>query len=194
MPRRKRPRAARAAGPVSGRGNSAVQAPPAEAEADGVLRLLEPGVEDFARRLLDPARERPVIVVSIPGDRDRPWIDVDEVESAVRGLADVVLLADDAASWALTPLLPEKTQVYGGAGRVYPVGTDWRADPTVAPLRFAYDENGGARAAARLTQDALVMASRTLSVRLAPAEARSVHGCCPPSRMMTGASWSVMTV
>jgi hypothetical protein len=54
--------------------------------------------------------------------------------------------------------MPEMTQVYGGAGRVYPVDLGWTSDPFQSPLHLAYDARGGERATSELIGDALRMA------------------------------------
>ncbi|WP_299926105.1 hypothetical protein [uncultured Nocardioides sp.] len=51
------------------------------------------------------------------------------------------------------------TQVYGGAGRVYPVGHEWASEPRRSPLRFAYGAAEGPKATAALIDDALRMAT-----------------------------------
>ncbi len=133
----------------------------------GVTRISsETGADVLAARLRDPARDRPVVVISVAGGRREPWVDAASVESAVRGLADVVVISD-AASWRLTALLPEKTQVYGGAGRAYPVGAAWEGDPGLAPLRFAYDAGDGPRVTDVLIHDALEMVARACAARAA---------------------------
>jgi hypothetical protein len=111
--------------------------------------------EALAEHLLDPARTKPVVVVTTAAGRSRPYIDVDEIIGALSELADVYVLPTGGVTFALGDRLPEKTQVYGGAGRVYPVGTAWRTDPYVAPLRFAFDPAQGPGATDKLIADAL---------------------------------------
>lgn len=111
--------------------------------------------EALAEHLLDPARTKPVVVVTTAAGRSRPYIDVDEIIGAVSELADVYVLPTGGVTFALGDRLPEKTQVYGGAGRVYPVGAAWRSDPYVAPLRFAFDPAQGPGATDKLIADAL---------------------------------------
>ena len=162
--------------------------------AAGIIRVSQPGEADtLARRLLDPARDRPVVVVSVPSGKAEPWIDAAGIEHAVRSLAEVFVLANDAASWRLSALLPARTQVYGGAGRVYPVEAGWQTDPYLSPLRFAYGQGDGATVTESLIHDALEMAERASATRPAPAQApavpaRRVRGVVrqlvPPSRAL----------
>lgn len=152
----------------------------AQGGAAGIVRISQPSeVDTLARRLLDPARERPVVVVSVPGGRTEPWIDAAAIEHAVRSLAEVVVLANDAASWRLSALLPARTQAYGGAGRVYPVEAGWQSDPYLSPLRFAYGEEDGVAVTELLIHDALAMAARAWAAR--PVQAPGV-----PTRRVRG--------
>ena len=112
----------------------------------------------LAAALLSPDRTFPVVVVSIPSGQTNPRIDAAEIAEAVRGLAEVAVLPTDERSWRFSASLPPMTQVYGGAGRVYPLGLEWTTDPYRSPLRFAYDDRGGARATDELISDALGMA------------------------------------
>ncbi|EYR63388.1 hypothetical protein N866_01030 [Actinotalea ferrariae CF5-4] len=144
--------------------------------------------EWLAGHLLDPGRSWPVVVVSIPSSRTEPLIDVDDLAQAVRGIAEVVLLPTDETSWRLSELLPAMTQVYGGAGRVYPVGLDWTTDPYVSPLRFCFGEHENARATERLVSDALTMGADHARGRAeaepSPIVAGVVAALVAPSRAM----------
>jgi len=111
----------------------------------------------LAAHLLDPSRSHPVAVVSIPSGRDEPWIDAGAIAEATRDIAEVVVLPTDASSWRLSELLPPMTQVYGGAGRVYPVDERWLRDQYRSPLRFAYGPADTERATDALISDALRM-------------------------------------
>lgn len=116
---------------------------------------------ELAEHLLGTRRRHPVVVVSTPSGREEPWIDAEEVQDAVRGYAEVVVLPTGPSSWAFSDALPEGTQVYGGAGRVYPIGTEWTADLHRSPLRFAYSAQDSARATENLISDALTMIAAT---------------------------------
>ena len=119
--------------------------------------------EDAARRLAaeinSVLRTRPYVVVSTPAGHSRPYIDPTEVESQVGNLADVFLIPTGPESWTFSREMPELTQVYGGAGRAYPVGTEWVRDPRRSPLRFAWGAEEGPWAADLLVTDALGMAA-----------------------------------
>jgi hypothetical protein len=104
-------------------------------------------------------RERPVVVVSTPSGRGEPWIDAAAVEGELGDLAEVYLIPTGPHSRAFSEKMPAGTQVYGGAGRAYPLGHDWVGDLKQSPLRFAYDASDGARATELLIDDALGMAA-----------------------------------
>src|SRR5215216_6424518 len=92
----------------------------------------------LAAHLLDASRLRPCVVVSRAAGQPEPYADVDKIVSDVGDLADVHVLATGGASWAFSQEMPDRTQVYGGASRVYPVDLAWRTDAQQSPLRFAY--------------------------------------------------------
>jgi hypothetical protein len=133
--------------------------------------------EALAEHLLDPARPRPVVVVTTAAGQSRPYINVSEILGAVSELAEVYLLHTGNTTFAMSDLLPAKTQVYGGAGRVYPVDSAWQSHPYAAPLRFAFGEDQGKVATDRLIADALGAAhSAGLDTRRADATVMRVEG------------------
>lgn len=105
------------------------------------------------------ARKRPVVVITIPSARDEPWIDVDEVAHEAGELADVYLMPTSDISWEFSHRMSDGTQVYGGAGRVYPVGHEWLTDLQRSPLRFAWSERDGEKATQQLISDMFRMAA-----------------------------------
>jgi hypothetical protein len=119
--------------------------------------------EDAAKRLAaeinSVRRTKPYVVVSTPAGRPDPYIDPADIESQVGNLAAVFLIPTGPESWTFSRQMPDSTQVYGGAGRAYPVGTDWVHDPYRSPLRFAWGVEEGPRAANLLIADALGMAA-----------------------------------
>ncbi|WP_278235192.1 hypothetical protein [Isoptericola sp. AK164] len=137
-------------------GRTARPRPPAEV---GQVRTTAQA-EELAARLQHPDRAWPVVVVSTPRDRGRPYVDPDRVLDDVRGLAEVVVIHTGDPSWAFSHGMPDATQVYGGASRVYPVGVGWVHDVARSPLWIAYDDAEGTRVHDRLVQDALAAATR----------------------------------
>ncbi|MGW7363926.1 hypothetical protein ACWGI8_10960, partial [Streptomyces sp. NPDC054841] len=118
-----------------------------------------PQAVELAEWLLAEDRPKPVIVVSIASGRTEPWIDVERLAAELRDLAELCLIPTGKVSWALAGRLPARTEVYGGAGRVYPVSLEWTSDPYRAPLRFAHSETDAARATDALVTDALALAA-----------------------------------
>lgn len=197
MPKRNRHReAARRAvgsaavpnGPDGPHGPDEHDEPAVVVDATGPRRVTGPVQADtLASHLLDPARAVPVAVVSIPRGQHEPWIDADSLAADTAGLVEVYVLPTDESSWHLSNALPPMTQVYGGAGRVYPVGLAWTSDPYAAPLRFAYGPEEGGRATDQLLRDALGMAHRA-GVGRETVVAREATGTVvtvvPPSRAL----------
>lgn len=131
----------------------------------------------LAQHLLDPERAKPVIVITTAAGQPGPYIDVEAIVDAVSGLADVYVLPTGRVTFAMSDRLPEKTQVYGGAGRVYPVDKTWQSDPYAAPLRFAFGAAEGPAATDELIADALgAVHSAGLSTNRAGATVRRVEG------------------
>ncbi|MCD5313389.1 hypothetical protein [Kineosporia babensis] len=123
----------------------------------------------------------------------RPYIDADRLAVELAGLADVYLICDPAASWAFSRGMPELTQVYGGAGRVYPIGLEWVHEPRRSRLRFAYSEAEGVITTERLLEDGLKAAGGAglLSMPMGsssraalPEVTGIVSGCPNPSQAM----------
>ncbi|MCL2788196.1 MAG: hypothetical protein FWD59_06835 [Micrococcales bacterium] len=115
-------------------------------------------VDGLVAHLLDPERSRPVAVISCPFDVDEPWIDVQRIHEDVGDLVDVWVLTDKRATWYFSDGMPELTQVYGGAGRVYPADTTWQTDPYASPLHLVMTPAEGKRSTVRMISDALTMA------------------------------------
>ena len=126
--------------------------------AQGRRATTKGDVEYLAATLLDTERTRPVAVISMPFASDGPWIDAEDILTNVGDLVDVWVLTDKRSSWQFADLLPPETQVYGGAGRVYPVGDAWQVNPYISPLRLVARQADGARAPELLISDALNMA------------------------------------
>ena len=120
----------------------------------------EDEAREFARFLQVHNRAWPVVVISTPAGRTEPYVDPGRVLDEVTGLAEVVVIPTGDVSWAFSRGMPEYTQVYGGASRVYPTGLDWIHDLRRSPLHFAYSEADGPRVRDRLVGDALSAAVR----------------------------------
>lgn len=88
----------------------------------------EPSAARLADLLNGTRRRRPVVVVTTPASRVEPWIDVEEIAREAGDLAEVYLMRTGDCTWEFSHRMVDGTQVYGGAGRVYPVGHAWASD------------------------------------------------------------------
>jgi hypothetical protein len=147
------------------------------------------GAKALADRLNGNDRTRSIVVITIPAGLRTPYIDAEKVLDQVGDLADVYVIATGPHTWTFSGKMPERTQVYGGAGRVYPLGHEWVSRPQVSPLRFAYNEEEGQRATRSLISDALNLAAAAGLVRTSAAKHRvraegEVIGFPVPERAM----------
>jgi hypothetical protein len=166
-----------------------------------LYRVTGPGrAEALAAELNRGRRNRPAVVVSTPNGASVPWIDTDRLVSELGDLADVYLLATLESSWAFSTAMPSRTQVYGGAGRVYPVTLDWVHDPTRSRLRFAYSAAEGETATAELIEDGLAAALHGGALALRPGEVTAaeivgvVKGCPTTSQALVAVSGGYATI
>lgn len=122
-------------------------------------------------------RRRPVVVVTTPAGRVEPWIDVARIAQEAGNLAEVFVMRTGDCTWEFSRRMAEGTQVFGGAGRVYPVGHEWASDLKRSPLRFAFSEVDGQGATEELVSDALRMAAAAGLLRTQPTKSlRQVTG------------------
>ena len=132
---------------------------------------------DLADLLNGDTRRRPVVVVTVPAGRTDPWIDVEEIAREAGNLAEVYLMPTGPFTWEFSNRMAEGTQVYGGAGRVYPVGHGWASDLTKSPLRFAFNAEDGQRAGQHLISDMFRMAAAAGLLQTLPSkQLRRVSG------------------
>jgi len=154
-------------------------------------RMLEPevvstpdGARDLAALLLRADRETAVAVVSTPSGSDKPLIDAAALARYGRGRVPVYVLKTGPASFALADAMPEYTQVYGGAGRIYAPDLSWVTDWSRSRLFLAYDEQSGQRA----TDGLIGEVARLLPREDQPVAAQPFKGTVkmliPPSRAL----------
>lgn len=138
--------------------NSTPKGAQAERPPTEVRRLRTPDeARELAEQLLGPLRW-PVVLVSISASAAEPYIDATELKREIGDLGEVVVIPTNEVSWAFSDAMPEMTQVYGGAGRVYAVDGAWRNDPYRSTLRFAYGRSDSDRVVAALAKDVAVAA------------------------------------
>ncbi len=104
-------------------------------------------------------RAHPVLVISTPSEDAQPLVDAADLHDRVGEIADVVVLHNGPASWAMADAMPAMTQVYGGAGRVYPIDRGWLANPYRAPIRFCWPGDDPRKVADQLEDDAYAAAN-----------------------------------
>src|SRR5579875_2176686 len=108
--------------------------------------------------LLDDTERRPVVVISIAQGRSRPAIDERGVHAELEDSVHLVLLCPEATFW-LTDRVGKGCSVHSGWARVYPAGSEWRADPRLAPL-IAPTPSNPRRAVERIAEAANAVAFR----------------------------------
>ena len=113
------------------------------------------GARNLAALLLSPQRSRPTVVVTVAYGQSAPWIDVEQIVDRAGDLVDVYVIKTMDASWEFAKHMPEGTQVYGGAGRVYSVGDTFINDRDESPLRLPLSARDGRAATDHLISDAL---------------------------------------
>jgi hypothetical protein len=130
----------------------------------------------LADYLKAPGRERAAVVVTRATGAPGPYINAAELGEELKGLADVFEIKTLEASWAFSEHMVPMTQVYGGAGRVYPVGTEWEANPYISPLRFAWGAAEGPAATRALLADAMRLSVQSRTVEAKPVADPEVTG------------------
>lgn len=105
-------------------------------------------VADLVSWLLSPHRSDPVIVISIGAGGPAPWIDAQRVAGA--GTVAVYVVQTGHLTWTMAELLPPRCDVYGGAARFYPAGTQWTTDPARSPLALCRSADEAAVATGRI--------------------------------------------
>lgn len=115
--------------------------------------------EALAALLNGDARTKPTVVVTVASGHTEPYADVERIAAEIGDLADLYLVTTGGHTWAFSNKMTPGTQVYGGAGRVYPVGLAWNIDLKLAPLRFAWSKSEGPKLTGQLIDDALDMAA-----------------------------------
>lgn len=141
-------------------GSNVVAVPAALAQLTCPAEITSPAEADqLGRYLRNTARSVPAVVVSRATGAAAAYADVNRLRQDLTGIADVFEIVSLEASWAFTRNVPNKCQVYGGAGRVYPLGAEWEQDPYLSPLRFAYGRTDRETVTRQLVADVMGMSS-----------------------------------
>lgn len=80
------------------------------------------GAADLARLVMDPARTRTVVAVSVAEDREKALLDVPSLRKRTASWAEVRVLRTGPATWELKSRLPGGLDVYGDAVRIWRPG------------------------------------------------------------------------
>lgn len=103
-------------------------------------------VQSLASAVLDPARQRPIIVVTTvkyTSPDAIPQETLDEAEAlrnAVGDIADIAIVASGDISFSFADALPDGWHVFGGYSRSYPAGISADPDTSRSPLRRLSDK------------------------------------------------------
>lgn len=136
------------------REQSAVRAKIAGSAEGAVVPLsTKAEVDEFVRRLRDPAREHPFAVVTTQIGKTGP--DPQRLLRAAPGEVEVYLIPTGSLTFYLAEHIGQQAAVFGTAGRVYPVGTEWQRDSSRAPLRLVVDDRDPDLVADWLVDDVL---------------------------------------
>lgn len=117
-------------------------------------------VEQLAQSILDPARRRPLAVVTTTFDTDVPYVDVAELEAAVSDVADVAVVSSGDLTFELARLLPNNCETFNGAVRSFPVGNEWQGRPSLARRRFSFSTHEQQKVLETVIDDIIGMAHR----------------------------------
>lgn len=97
-------------------------------------------VADLVDDIVDPSRQRPLLVITPAGTRNGPRIDASRLPPEARHVVDVRILTSTAAVLRLSELLPKPLRVYGGAGRIYWPRLSLAHGPQQHPVILAFSE------------------------------------------------------
>jgi len=157
------------------------------------------GADELARHLLATDRRWPVVVATTAHGFDAPHIDVAAVAEDLRGLAEVVAVTSQDATWHLSDLLPPNSQVYGGATRVYPVDPSWQTLTRRAPMTLTRSAADSPQSVERVVSDAMsaALAAGLLDRPPAPTSevvTARVAGLLPERALLTLPSGTLTTL
>jgi hypothetical protein len=98
-------------------------------------------VQQLAEGLVSATRREPWVVVSVPFDIPTPLFRTRRILEEAGDVSDVWVLKTGELSRDLAARLPERTEAYGGAARVYPPGNAWCQDPSLTKIRFIHNDS-----------------------------------------------------
>ncbi|WP_415854149.1 hypothetical protein [Sinomonas sp. G460-2] len=124
----------------------------------------ERDAEELAAVLMDPHREKPVVVIT--SAKEGPWFKPADVAEVLGADADEHLLANGGVTFDFEDAMPENASVYGGAARSYPPGNSCMRAHWKSVLRTAYTEAEARDSLASIARDIEAMAPLEYSYQL----------------------------
>lgn len=173
-------KAARASAPVArGFGGGPVTGVLLEAKSSSQVAQVDTPALAYAlaQHLLEPARSRPVLLVTRRAGAAAPEVDVNRIQAETTGLVDIFEMPTGDVSWAFSEALSAfpGTECYGGAARVYPVGLEWTTNLARSPLRFTWNPEVSDQSTQNLIRDVLA-ATQASGHKTVPETARRAAG------------------
>ncbi|MFV0433560.1 MAG: hypothetical protein ACK5LO_06255 [Leucobacter sp.] len=117
-------------------------------------------IRGFVQHLLSEERRLPVALVTHRAGPVATWVDTERIARELAGLAEVYEMSTGEATWEFARELADYpgAECYGGACRVYGLGTEWAQDPSRSPLRFVFTKADGEQVTGLIIADALKLA------------------------------------
>lgn len=145
-----------------------------------------PAVAALVEDLLNPNRARPIVLISTAPDGSGPRLNVARIQEHVSELADIAVIETGRISMLLEDSLTPGAQVYGGAARVYPVGTAWLKDLWRSPLRIAATAEDGVKVTERIIDDVISLTLRQKAADTAASSVAPATGSVPTPSVLAG--------
>jgi hypothetical protein len=98
-------------------------------------------VHELVNGLLDASRREPWVVVSVPLNSATPLFSPQRIQEEAGDVTQIWVLRTGDLSRDLAAKLPERTEAYGGAARVYPPGNAWSLNPSQTKIRFIHNDS-----------------------------------------------------
>ncbi len=114
-------------------------------------------VTELACGLFDTDRDRPWVVVTSRFGAKDPELDADALVDEIGDVSRVFTIETGDLTRELSRLLPDRLDVYGGAGRSYPVG--FTATTSTSESRLRFPQPTASHATGRLITDVLAHAN-----------------------------------
>lgn len=120
-------------------------------------------VKDLVESLIDPARSKPICLISTEFNSTSSLFDLDEIQNEVGNVSEIVIISTGPATFELANGLSPGLQVFGGAARVYPLNFELSTTDYI-PLIYP-DKNGTSALISQIWACANISALRREQVR-----------------------------